>query len=67
MKDAFKRAGAKSIGPGGMKCPCCNDYHTWGNHAKRDRSFSQLRRSRLNQELKDEVDEALEEENENNS
>jgi len=24
--DDFKKAGMHLIGPGGTKCPCCNDY-----------------------------------------
>ena len=28
MKDLFKQAQYKHIGPGGMRCPCCNDFRT---------------------------------------
>ena len=49
--DEFVRATARTIGIGGMKCPCCNDYHTWGNHQKKVKGLSKLRRTRLKRDL----------------
>jgi len=51
MKDIFKTSGLKSIGHGGLRCPCCNEFRTHGNHSTKDNTFNKLRRSRLHQEL----------------
>ena len=49
--DDFKKASAKTIGPGGVKCPCCTDFHTFGNHQKKKPGLSKLRRHNLKQQL----------------
>lgn len=38
-KDLFKYAGYKYIGPGGLKCPCC------------DKKLSHKRKSKINRNL----------------
>lgn len=38
-KDLFKSAGYKYIGPGGIKCPCC------------DKKLSHKRKSKINRNL----------------
>ena len=44
--DLFKQMTAKTIGPGGVKCPCCNVFRE--KKAKRKiPGLSKLRRSRL--------------------
>lgn len=45
--DMFTMMTARSIGPGGLKCPCCTDFRTFGNHAKQIGQLSKLRRTRL--------------------
>ena len=45
--DDFKKAGARSVGPVGVKCGCCFDYHRFGGNSKKLSGFSKLRRSRL--------------------
>jgi len=49
--DDFIKATSKTIGYGGVKCVCCNDYHRWGNHQKKLKGLSKLRRTRLKREL----------------
>ncbi len=53
--DDFKKAGVKSIGPGGIKCNCCFDWHWFGQHQKKLKGFSKLRRSRMNHSLKQKI------------
>jgi hypothetical protein len=47
MIDYFKIAGLKTIEIGGCKCPYCNPFKTFGNHSKKKKGFSRLRRSRI--------------------
>ena len=54
--DLFTSAGKGEIGPGGVKCPCCNRYHTFGNHARKLRGLSKLKRSRLKNNLRKELE-----------
>ncbi len=49
--DDFKKARARHIGVGGIKCRCCNKYHTWGNHKKKKRGLSKLSRLKLKRDL----------------
>ena len=44
MKDAHKQLNLKQIGPGGYKCPCCNDYFK-----KSKAGLTRLTRHRLKQ------------------
>ena len=48
--DAFKASTLRTIGPGGLKCPCCTDYRTFGSHSKQLSGLNKLRRSRLKQQ-----------------
>ena len=56
--DAFVRAGATVIGPGGLRCNCCNSYRRFGSRSKKLPGFSKLRRTRLRAGLNEEVEEA---------
>jgi hypothetical protein len=49
--DEFMECGMKHIGVGGLKCPCCNSYRTFGNHKKRSKKFSRLRRAIMKRKL----------------
>jgi hypothetical protein len=49
--DDFVKASARRIGPGGLKCSCCNDFRTSGTHGKRHRGLNKLRRKRLKLDL----------------
>ena len=49
--DKFKRQTAKTIGIGGIKCPCCNYFRTFGCHGKQMGKLNKLRRSRLKRKL----------------
>lgn len=51
--DKFKRQTARTIGVGGLKCPCCTDFRTFGCHGKQINGLNKLRRSRLKQKLKE--------------
>ena len=52
MKDIFKIAGFKYIGPGGILCPCCDRKLSHKRKSKVSRNlFSRLRRSILKQNL----------------
>lgn len=50
--DDFKKTTARTIGPGGLRCPCCTDFRTFGCHAKQVSGLSKLRRTRLKRETK---------------
>lgn len=63
--DDFKKQTARTIGPGGMKCPCCNIFHTFGNHQRKKPGLSKLRRTRFKQQLRQEIEKG-EEMNRNN-
>lgn len=43
--DDFKKQQMKHVGPGGLKCPCCNDLH--GKNRKR---LNRHARARLKQQ-----------------
>ena len=48
MKDLFKKVGLRSIGPGGLNCPCCDSGLSSKRKSKINRNdFSQLKRARL--------------------
>lgn len=49
--DEFMKAGIGHIGPGGLKCPCCTSYRTFGNNRKRSKTFSRLRRAIMKRKL----------------
>lgn len=49
--DIFTKQTAKTIGPGGTRCPCCNEFRTIGNHGKKLPGLNKLRRSRLKQSM----------------
>lgn len=49
--DLFTKQTAKTIGPGGIRCPCCNEFRTFGNHGKKLPGLNKLRRSRLKQSM----------------
>lgn len=51
--DDFKRFRRKTIGFGGIKCPCCNIYRTFGNHGKQKPGLNKLIRSRLKNDLRE--------------
>lgn len=52
--DLFKKAGLKYLGgPGGLKCPCCDNKLSHKRKSKINRNlFSKLRRTHLKQQLK---------------
>lgn len=51
-KDIFKAAGYKFIGPGGLKCPCCDRKLSHKRKSKINRNLlSTMRRSILKQQL----------------
>jgi len=50
--DDFKRSTTKTIGPGGLKCRCCNPYRR-GMNMRKVQGLSRLRRSRLKQADRD--------------
>lgn len=49
MKDIFKQQGLKSIGPGGIKCPCCDAGYSKKRCKNKNYKglFSRLRRTRV--------------------
>jgi len=53
--DDFKKSCSTALGKGGVKCFCCNDYHTWGNHQKKLKGLSKLGRTRLKEQLRKEI------------
>jgi hypothetical protein len=62
-KDLFKNAGSKFIGPGGIKCPCCDKGLSKKRKTKIGRNlFSRMRRSILKRETKNEINRELVEE-----
>ena len=52
MADEFRKEMLKRIGPGGTKCPCCNDY--WGK--KRSGLIRLARRGLKKESLKEIAD-----------
>jgi len=58
MKDLYKRAGFKLLGgPGGIKCPCCDNGYCKKRKSKaRKILFSKNRRTLLKRESNKEVD-----------
>jgi len=60
--DKFVQATLRTIGPGGLKCPCCTDYRTFGNHAKQKPNLSKLRRTRLKQQDRTDYDKYIRQE-----
>lgn len=60
MKDLYKQAGYKYLGPGGLKCPCCDGKLSHKRKSKINRNlFSTMRRSILNRMLMKELEELL--------
>lgn len=55
--DAFRKSVRSKIGPGGLKCPCCNYYRNFGTHPKKLRGLNKIARKRLKQELDTELTE----------
>ena len=49
-KDLFKRQQYNIIGPGGVKCPCCNDFH-----GKSKPKLNRVKRMKLRNETIKEV------------
>ena len=47
--DDYKRMMFREIGPGGLKCPCCNRSRgkTHNNHVGKNNSLNKLARTRL--------------------
>ena len=47
----------KNIGPGGLKCPCCNSSRgkLKNSHVGKDNSLNKVARFRLKQDLKKEI------------
>ena len=43
--DEFMKCGMKHIGVGGLKCPCCTSYRTFGNHKKRSKKYLKTQKS----------------------
>ena len=61
-KDLFKTAGYKYIGPGGIRCPCCDNKLSHKRKSKINRNlFSTMRRSILKQSLVKEINKSREE------
>ena len=50
--DLFKKASRKTIGIGGVHCPCCNVYRSKGRQIK---GLNKLRRTRLKRYLLNEI------------
>lgn len=48
--DDFKKAQFKEIGPGGIKCTCCNAYHSRKDFQGK-KSYRRVARRRLSQQL----------------
>lgn len=60
MKDLFKFAGLKCLGPYGLKCPCCDNGYSKKRKNKRNKNaYSKLRRNKLKcitrKEIKEEI------------
>lgn len=56
MKDEFKIAGFKYLGPGGIKCPCCDKKLSHKRNSKLNRNLlSRMRRSILKMNLINEL------------
>ena len=55
--DLYKAAMMKHIGPGGLKCPCCNDSRRKRGSVKesKDNSLNKLARSKLKSQLRKET------------
>lgn len=49
-KDLFTRQHYNIIGPGGVKCPCCNDYH-----GKSKSKLNRVKRRKLRNETNNEI------------
>jgi hypothetical protein len=49
--DAFKRKQMSDVGPGGITCPCCNNYHS-RKHPKGKKKYRRLARHRMRMELR---------------
>lgn len=60
--DAYKAKMMKRIGPGGFKCPCCNDSRgkLKNNHIGKDNSLNKLARTLLKRE-DSKIDSSIEE------
>ena len=55
MKDLFKREGLLMLGPGGIKCHCCDEGMSHKRKSKLNRNmFSKLKRTRLKRKLREE-------------
>jgi transcription initiation factor IIE alpha subunit len=61
MKDLYKEAGFLYIGgPGGMKCPCCDNKMSKKRKSKIQRNlFSKLRRTWLKRLTKKEISDSI--------
>ncbi len=58
MKDLFKMVGFKYLGPGGIKCPCCDNKLSHKRKSKINRNLlSSMRRSILRMNLINELKE----------
>ena len=59
--DAYKAKMMKSVGPGGLKCPCCNSSRgkLKNSHVGKDNSLNKLARTRLKNEIKN-IDASIE-------
>ena len=51
----FKKMIGQRVGPGGMKCPCC----AYGKKKDRQQFYIQVARRKLKNNLRDELQEAL--------
>ena len=52
MRDIFKQVGYKYLGPGGIKCPCCDSKLSHKRKSKINKNlFSTMRRSILKRML----------------
>lgn len=49
-KDLFTRQHYNIIGPGGVKCPCCNDFH-----GKSKPMLNRVKRRKLRQDTTKEI------------
>lgn len=57
--DAFKRSQQKYIGPGGIKCQCCNAFARGPNNTGSSSKLNRAARSVLKRTLRHEVNEGL--------
>lgn len=55
MKDEFKRAGRKLVGPGGMKCRCCSVEKCFLRRQSRRRMKNIMRSRGFQAQMQEEI------------